>query len=85
MQGASMERPLIASDVTGCNNLIENEQTGYVFPVRNVEKLVDSLLRMITLSEYEIKNMGKLGRQKMEREYQKKIVLEAYEMEALSS
>jgi glycosyltransferase involved in cell wall biosynthesis len=85
MQGASMERPLIASDVTGCNNLIENEKSGYVFPVRNVEKLVDSLLRIIILPNEERQKMGEVGRQKMINEYQKKIVLEAYEKEALSS
>jgi glycosyltransferase involved in cell wall biosynthesis len=81
MQGASMERPLIASDVTGCNNLIEDEKSGYVFPVRNVEKLVNSLLKMIGLSPELRKAMGKLGRQKMITEYQKTIVLKAYENE----
>lgn len=84
MQGASMERPLIASDVTGCNNLIEDEVTGYVFLLRNVEKLVNSLLRMIELPNDEREKMGKLGRQKMMSEYQKSIVLEAYEKEAHS-
>jgi glycosyltransferase involved in cell wall biosynthesis len=81
MQGASMERPVIASDVTGCNNLIEVEKSGYVFPVRHVEKLVLSLLKMINLSPEERKTMGQLGRQKMINEYQKSIVLEAYELE----
>lgn len=85
LQGASMERPLIASDVTGCNNLIENDLSGYVFPVRDVEKLVNSLLKMINLSQEERNSMGKLGRIKMINEYQKKIVLEAYELEVKTS
>jgi len=78
MQGASMAKPLIASNVTGCNNLIEHEKSGFVFPVKDVEKLVDSLLRIFQLSENERRKMGEVGRQKMINEYQKKIVLDAY-------
>lgn len=84
MQGASMERPLIASDVTGCNNLIDADITGYVFPVRNIEILVHSLLKMLNLSQEHRNLMGRLGREKMKNQYQKSIVLQAYLRETLN-
>jgi glycosyltransferase involved in cell wall biosynthesis len=73
--------PLIAADVTGCHNLVEHEQTGLICRVKNAEDLAEKMERMYRLSESEQKEMGRKGREKMIREYQKRIVLDAYKME----
>jgi len=84
MQGASMAKPLIATNVTGCRNLIDDGATGYLCEVRNPLSLAEQMLKMHQLSLEERLKMGQQGREKMIREYQKKIVLEAYEREVYS-
>lgn len=81
MQGASMAKPLIATNVTGCKNLIVDGISGYLSEVRNPHALVDSMIKLYALTENQRKAMGQKGREKMIREYQKSVVLGAYEME----
>lgn len=81
MQGASMAKPLIATDVTGCRNLINDGETGYLCEVRNPESLAEKMIALFKLSDENRYEMGRKGREKMIKEYQKKIVLEAYEGE----
>lgn len=81
MQGASMSKPLIASDVTGCRNLINDGETGYLCEVRNPESLAGKMTQLYSLAVEKRLEMGKMGREKMIKGYQKKVVLEAYEGE----
>jgi glycosyltransferase involved in cell wall biosynthesis len=81
MQSASMSKPLITTDVTGCQNLVEDERTGLICQVRNADDLAEKMRKMYQLTESEQLEMGRKGREKMIREYQKRIVLEAYKSE----
>lgn len=78
MQAASMAKPLITCDVTGCRNLVEDQMTGLIAEVRNATDLADKMLSMFKLSEEDRTEMGRRGREKMRNEYQKQRVLEAY-------
>ena len=78
MQAASMAKPLITCDVTGCRNLVEDQKTGLIAEVRNTTDLADKMLSMYKLSEEDRTEMGRRGREKMKNEYQKQRVLEAY-------
>jgi glycosyltransferase involved in cell wall biosynthesis len=81
MQGASMEKPLLASDVVGCNNLVVDGETGFLFVVKNVDDLADKMEKMLQLSNAERQTMGQKGRAFMKQHYNKTVVLEAYEAE----
>ncbi len=83
MQGASMAKPLIATDVTGCRNLVEDGITGYLCEVRKPSLLAEKMINLYKLSTEKRQEMGLKGREKMIEEYQKKIVLEAYEGEIM--
>ena len=83
MQGASMAKPLIATDVTGCRNLINDNESGYLCEVKNPESLADKMIQLYLLPIEKRIEMGKNGREKMINEYQKKIVLDAYEKEMM--
>jgi len=78
MQAASMSKPLIATDVTGCRNLINDHDSGYICKVKSKDDLAEKLIKMYTISAEKRKSMGQNGREKMIRQYQKKIVLDAY-------
>lgn len=81
MQAASMAKPLIASDVTGCRNLVDDNQSGLLCEVRNAEDLAEKMEKIYLLFSTERFEMGSRGREKMEKEYQKSIVLTAYKEE----
>ncbi len=78
MQGASMEKPLIATDVTGCKNLIEDKLTGFLCRVKDIKNLSEQMIKLYELSEENRNLMGRKGREKMKNEYQKSIVIDAY-------
>lgn len=78
MQGASMGKPLIATDVIGCNMLVDDGNTGYLCDVRSPQSLAIQMIRMISLSQENREEMGSKGRLKMKSQFEKKIVLENY-------
>ena len=84
MQGASMAKPLIATDVTGCRNLINDGETGYLCEVKSPSSLAEKMIQLYTLDEENRTEMGLKGREKMIKEYQKKIVIEAYDRELIT-
>ncbi len=48
MEALSLGKTVVASDIPGVNTLIQDKQTGYLFPVGNVEKLaslIDNIIR----------------------------------------
>ena len=73
-----MERPCITCDTTGCREIVEHEKTGYLCKVADVEDLADKMKKMILLPKSERIQMGKNARLKVVKEYDKKIVIDAY-------
>ncbi len=47
LEAAACGRPLIATDVPGCREICIDGETGLRVPARNVESLVEALLRML--------------------------------------
>jgi glycosyltransferase involved in cell wall biosynthesis len=78
MEAASMSKPIIASNITGCKELIDDGINGYLCEVRNVKDLADKMEMMIKLSEDERKIIGQAGRDKMVKEFNEKIVIDKY-------
>lgn len=78
LEAASMERAIVTTNVTGCRDVVEDEINGFLCEPANVEDLTAKLKRMFLLSEEERMQMGKAGRIKMIKEYDKKKVLFAY-------
>lgn len=79
LESAAVGRALIASDIPGCREVIENN--GYVFVMGDVHDLVDKIERFIQLPyEHKVK-MGKMSRQKVEREFDRQIVIDSYMQE----
>ncbi len=47
MQAMACKLPIIASDVPGINNMIENNKTGILVPVENLQAMCDALVYII--------------------------------------
>ncbi|MFB2119327.1 glycosyltransferase family 4 protein [Parapedobacter sp. 2B3] len=78
-ESASMAKPLIASDITGCKELVEEGMNGFLSGVGDVESLVACMTRMLLLTPAERKAMGGIGREKMIKEYSVDRVIAIYQ------
>ncbi|MEX1202936.1 MAG: glycosyltransferase family 4 protein [Ferruginibacter sp.] len=83
LEAGSMEKPCIASDTTGCNDIIIDHYNGFLCKVKNATDLALKMQSMMTLSEEERKQMGINARERVIQKFAKKIVLDAY-LDAIS-
>jgi glycosyltransferase involved in cell wall biosynthesis len=78
MEAAAMGRPVVATDVPGCREVVEHGVNGLLCEVRNVESLAAQLARMLDMSDAERRAMGQRGRQKVASEFDERLVIERY-------
>ncbi len=78
LEAASMEKPVVTTNTTGCKEIVEDGITGLLCRVKDEKDLAAKMEMMIMLSEEERINMGKKARQKIIKEYDKQIVVNAY-------
>lgn len=78
LEAASMARPLIATNVTGCRDIVEEGVNGLLCKVKSGTDLAEKMKKMMALSSSAREEMGKRGREKMIREFDKKIVIQNY-------
>lgn len=78
LESAANGRPVITTDVPGCRETVENGKTGYLVRVKNVESLVDGIERFISLPYEQKRIMGEQGRQKVEKEFDRQVVVNTY-------
>ena len=82
LEGSAMSKPLIATDVPGCREVVEDGRTGFLCAVRSADSLAGAMTKMIAASPGERLRMGELGRRKIEQEYCETRVIDKY-LEAL--
>ena len=73
-----MERPIIATNVTGCKEIVDDGENGYLVNVRDSRDLAEKMERFIHLSKEEREGMGKKGREKILKEFDEKIIIDIY-------
>ena len=73
IEASAMRRPVVATDVRGCREAVEDGKTGILVPVRNPEKLAQAIIYLLNNPEIAQK-MGENGRRKAEREFDEKII-----------
>lgn len=78
MEAAAAGRPVIASIIPGCRETFEEGVTGFGCEVKSSESLIDTIEKFINTPYEKRVQMGKLGRKKMETEFDRKIVANYY-------
>lgn len=78
LEAASCGRPLIASDIPGCREIVDNYQTGILCKPRDVDSLVSALTYFIELPYEEKRQMGIKGREKVEKSFDRKTIVAKY-------
>ncbi len=81
LEGAAMGRPLIASDVPGCRDVVEDGGNGFLCAPRSAWALAQAIQRMVALAPPERAAMGRHSRTKAEREFAVGRVVAAYRTE----
>jgi len=77
LEAASMGKPIIATDVPGCRQVVDDGGTGFLVKVRDAADLAEKMQRMMRLTRADREAMGMRGREKMVREFDERIVLDA--------
>ena len=75
LEAAASGRAVIASDIPGCRESVEDGVTGFLHTAKDADSLYKAMKRFLELSRDERASLGKKGREKMEREFDKKAVV----------
>jgi glycosyltransferase involved in cell wall biosynthesis len=60
--------PIIASNVQGCEDLVQHGKNGYLVPVKNAPAMAEAVLQLID-NEFERRRMGRQSRKIVERTF----------------
>lgn len=87
LEAAAMGRPLIATDVTGCREVVEDGVNGFLCTVKDADSLAQAMERFMKLPREAIVDMGKASRAMVEQRFDERLVVEKYlrEIDNLSS
>ena len=78
MEASAMGRPIVATDVPGCREVVENGVTGLLCEVKSADSLAQQLERLLLSSHMARAEMGVAGRAKVAREFDENAVVERY-------
>jgi glycosyltransferase involved in cell wall biosynthesis len=81
MEAASMKRPIIASNVPGCREVVIDGKNGFLCLKKNVNSLVASMEKMLTLSQQELIDMGAAGREHVLQLFDEQKIIAIYQQQ----
>lgn len=75
LEAAATGRPVITSNIHGCKEAVDEEETGLLCNVKDADSLYEQMRRMAELSREAREAMGCAAHAKMEREFEKDLVV----------
>lgn len=78
LESAASGRPIISTDRAGCREAIDHGVNGYLVREKDSSDLIEKAEAFMQLSYGEKKAMGEKGREKVAREFDRRIVVEKY-------
>jgi glycosyltransferase involved in cell wall biosynthesis len=78
LEGGAMARPLIATDVPGCREIVKDGVTGLLCQVRSASSLAGAMARFAEMGVDQRQSLGDAARAKVEAEYDERVVIDAY-------
>lgn len=78
LEAAASGRPLIASNIPGCNEIIDEPCNGYLFKVGSANSIVEKVEKFILLSYEEKQKMGYASREKVTKEFDRDKIITNY-------
>ena len=75
IEASAMVKPVVATDIRGCRETVEDEITGKLVPIRDSNKLAQAIIYLIN-NPREAKEMGKNGRIKSIKEFDERLIFD---------
>lgn len=79
LEGAAMGRPLLASNVPGCKEVVRDGYNGFLFEVQNSRSLLDKIRLFLSLNIDERKQLADNSRKLVEESFDENIVIDMYQ------
>lgn len=78
LEASATGRPVLAADIPGCREGFNDGITGIGFEPRQQQACYEAIKRFVELPYEDRREMGQRARQKMEKEFDRRIVVESY-------
>lgn len=78
LESCALGRPIITTNRAGCKEIVEDGINGYQIEIKDTNALIQKIEDFINLTHEEKKQMGLEGRKKVEKEFNRKIVINEY-------
>ena len=78
MEAAATGRPVIASDINGCKEVVERDVSGYLCTPRDKESLYDAIEKFIEVPLEKRAEMGKAARKCVEQKFDRRSIILTY-------
>lgn len=76
LEAGALGRPIIASDIAGCREAVDDSKNGYLFKVKDTDDIKDKINRFLNLSFEEKEAMGKYSREFIKCNFERKNVVD---------
>ncbi len=78
LESAANGRPVITTDVPGCRETVDDGETGFLVKSKDAKSLINGVERFLSLPYEDKQKMGRKARLKVEREFDRSVVVKAY-------
>lgn len=78
LESMALGKPIITSNVPGCEELVRNNSNGFLCKVKNKEDLAAKMFAILDLKNDEIYKMGKKAKKIIKEEYTNEIVIKKF-------
>lgn len=78
LESCACGRPIITTNRSGCREIVDDGVNGYIVEQENSQDLIKKVERFLKLNIEEKRQMGLAGREKVEREFDRQLVIDAY-------
>lgn len=78
LEACACARPIITTDRAGCREVVDDGVNGFIVKQKDSEDLIKQIEKFLALTVEERRQMGLNGRAKVEKEFDRNIVINAY-------
>ena len=78
LEACATGRPIITTDRSGCREVVDDGVNGFMIPQKDSQALIEAIEKFLSLDWNEKKRLGLNARSKVEKEFNRQIVVEKY-------
>lgn len=78
LEASAIGRPIVASHVPGCQDVVDDGISGFLCAARSVDQLAAAMARMLNLTDAQRSRMGMAGRERMHAKFDERAIVALY-------